>query len=319
MKSFAILSFVLLVGVLGWSLVTMMPGDRNILGAMPRGGGLAVVHDTGVDLWDGATWSVGPNLGLNVGFSMRTLTVETLPIASVGIASVDGVGYAVSTTYVTGLYWPYYSTLTRAIAFDPVSGVTTEIASPIYRRGFPAVVAHGRRVYKFGGMDTNTGYGKVESEYLDTGTGIWRPIANFPEASYAHIVVAAGSRIYFFGGRTINGAIDNRNRSYDPTANTYAELARIPTTKWRGQQLYKSMIDRAAIVLANGRIALWGGYPHDGITDVYDPGTNTWSVGPAQEQDGAANRISKCFGVPGTDLAIGRLAAGQVHSILSIH
>ena len=291
----------IVIGFIGWNLVTQMPSGKAVLGVASTAGGFAVISQTGTDLWDGNQWFQGPDFGLQ-------------DIVAAGVTLVDGIGYAFSLAEPRNSVWPKYNVSLEAFAFDPLTGDSEEIDPPLYTVAFPGVAAVNGRVYKFAGMGATTGYGTVESEYLDTYDLAWYPIRNFPVASYEHTAIAVGGSIYLFGGRLVNGVISNYVFRYNCDSDTYTTLAklRIPSS-YPGVKLYKAMVGRAAIELADGRIALWGGNPRDGSTDIYDPVTNTWSAGPTQAQDG-----TRCFGLPATSMALGRILSGEPHSVLSI-
>jgi N-acetylneuraminic acid mutarotase len=132
------------------------------------------------------------------------------------------------------------------------------------------VVAHGDRLYSFGGSRGSGGTG-TEAYVYNPATMLWSPIAPLPARRYDAVAVSDGTAIYIVGGNSNTGTTSLLLR-YDPAANTYTPLApsTLPT-------------EYHAAVLLNGKIYRIGGddgYPSYNFTDsveVYTIATNSWA------------------------------------------
>jgi hypothetical protein len=85
-------------------------------------------------------------------------------------------------------------------------------------------------------------------------------------------------RVLVFGGTTNADGFIGFPEIYDPVTGEWSEAAEPQRTRR----------DAAAVVLADGRVLMIGGYtnigssnPTQATSDAYDPATNTWQAGPA--------------------------------------
>lgn len=104
--------------------------------------------------------------------------------------------------------------------------------------------------------------------------GPWMLAANYPVMIESPAVASNGTSAYSVAGR-LAGAADNIVYRYDPVANTWTQLANVPTA------LYDAGIAYAA---NTNKIYVFGGFNGTVIlntTQIYDIATNTWSTGAA--------------------------------------
>jgi N-acetylneuraminic acid mutarotase len=135
------------------------------------------------------------------------------------------------------------------------------------RYGLGVAVANGK-IYAIGGYVTN-----VNEEY-DPTTNIWtnrKPLPN-PRGSFA--IAVYQNKIYVMGGTSSEIDATGVNEVYDPATETWETKAPMPTPR---AQLAANVV--------NGKIYLIGGLANpfsspnvSGLTEVYDPATNTWTT-----------------------------------------
>ena len=126
--------------------------------------------------------------------------------------------------------------------------------------------------------------------------GPWSTATTGPATRYRAGGVSDGTFVYVFGGGTSTGTYLNDLWRWDPSTQTWTQLANMPTGKQNIQGAYW-----------NGKIYVPGGYIGSHITEnaIYDIATNTWTTGAplpaAQTGTNVAfnNRIYNFGGNPG--------------------
>jgi uncharacterized repeat protein (TIGR01451 family) len=124
----------------------------------------------------------------------------------------------------------------------------------------------GGKIYCAGGYSTAAQTTMYE---YDPALNTWTTKAALTTGRYAYGGVALGGYYYIIGGYA--GGYSNALIRYDPVANTYTTLASMTAAR---------RYPFAAAI--NGRIYVTGGYNGSttlATTEVYNPGTNTWSMG----------------------------------------
>jgi len=270
----------------GWTALPPMPAIRNAIGGATIGA---------------AMYAIGGDAGNSTATTdNQRLTVGVCPSA-------------------TPLLTPATGTPTASATPTPPCGS----GSWTLQAGYPlpiaavAVVAHGGRLYSFGGRSDNTIV--ADAYQYDATTNYWTPIAPLPRPLTNANVVSDGTYVYILNGADTGGPTTSFYR-YDPATNTYTTL--VSTPPWADQaaaaylagriyrlggdrggqtssrvevytistgtwaptgtvQDYPLTIQSAALIAANGYLYAAGGYNSTTGSTVksyrYDPGANSWS------------------------------------------
>ncbi len=160
--------------------------------------------------------------------------------------------------------------------------------------------------YVFGGSSTGSDQ-LTTARALDVAANAWTSKAALPAGVVQATATAIGSRIYICGG--YDGSTDNGIHEeviiYDTTTNSYSSGAAMPLPVYG-----------AAAAAFNGKVVVFGGrylynqggtvyYATPAVLQVYDPATNTWSVGNSlyfREGHGVAVIGNKLYAVGGSDV-----------------
>lgn len=136
-------------------------------------------------------------------------------------------------------------------------------------------------IYSFMGMTDPTDTSTITAKsykLTSPGTGSWIPIADAPllsdKAKIAASAVNCAGDVYLIGGYTAAGFLEvteHRLFRYDPTGNTYAQLADVPTEV---DDTVAGVYQERYIYLVSG----WHGPTGSNTTavQVYDTQTDTW-------------------------------------------
>jgi len=219
----------------GWTALPPMPATRNAIGG-------ATI--------DTAMYAIGGDAGNSTATTdNQRLTVGVCPSA-------------------TPLLTPATGTPTAgATPTPPCDG-----GSWTLQAGYPlpiaavALVAHGGRLYSFGGRSGNTVV--ADAYQYDATTNYWTPIAPLPVPRTNASAVSDGTYVYILNGEGTGGPTSSFYR-YDPATNTYTTLVPIPL--WT---------DQAAVAYLAGRIYRLGGDPGGQTSsrvEVYTISTGTWA------------------------------------------
>jgi N-acetylneuraminic acid mutarotase len=165
---------------------------------------------------------------------------------------------------------PYLGTLE---AYDPKADAwSTKAPMPLPRKALAFASADGK-LYAMGGEAATGLVATVEA--FDPATNTWSERASMPGARIGFGAVTMGRTIYVVGGEDTSTPPDGRPRvvyAYDPSTNTWATRASIPTGR-----------DGLAVAVAGGRLYAMGGqnqFGYNGIVESYDPATDSWSGEP---------------------------------------
>jgi N-acetylneuraminic acid mutarotase len=152
-------------------------------------------------------------------------------------------------------------------------------------QGMP-LVAHGRHLYRTGGMAARNRSGEkqdlVSSDSVlrfDTISKRWESLPSLPEPRSSHDAVVLGDRLYVGGGWQLSGGT---NAPVWP-AHAWVMDLRHPEQGWAK---FDQPFRRRALAMAvhGARIAFIGGMDSDGkptrAVELLDPGQQTWSRGP---------------------------------------
>jgi N-acetylneuraminic acid mutarotase len=147
----------------------------------------------------------------------------------------------------------------------------------------PALVAHGGKVYRIGGLTAHNGPKEKENlesvatfERYDPQTKSWTKLTPLPEPRSSHDAVVVGDLLYVIGGWDLG-----KEQAWHETAYV-ADLSQ-PTIEWNA--LPKQPFKRRALAVAEhaGKIYAIGGIddkkPRVDV-EIYDPAAQSWSKGP---------------------------------------
>lgn len=147
----------------------------------------------------------------------------------------------------------------------------------------PALVAHGGKVYRLGGLTAHNAQKEVEKlesvtdfECFDPKTNRWTKLPPLPEPRSSHDAVVVGDLLYVMGGWDLG-----KEQAWHETAYV-ADLSQA-SPEWK--PLPKQPFKRRALAVAEhqGKIYALGGIDDKTPSldvDVYDPATRQWSIGP---------------------------------------
>lgn len=217
--------------------------------------------------------------------------------------------------------------LATAQTYSPSTGAWATLPSMSYFRSSEGVAVGGDgRIYAFGGngglaSDPNGDTDELlaTAEAYDPSTSRWQGVAALPTAREGMATVGdtgtdGNGDIYVIGGwDAVGDGYLADNLRYDPSTDTWATMAPMPTPRE-----YAS-----AVVGSDGDIYVIGGMDDTGAlstVEIYDPSTNHWSTGPSlttAEWGGTAaavkNRVFLFGGYDDTDAVA--LADTQVLTI----
>lgn len=156
-------------------------------------------------------------------------------------------------------------------------------ASPV--QGAP-LVAHGRHVYRTGGMAARNRPGEKQDLFsrtdvlrYDPARGRWEELPPLPEPRSSHDSVALGDKLYVGGGWSLGGGT---NQPQWPDHGLVLDLRR-PQEGW---QKFPQPFRRRALALAasDSRLFFIGGMDSDNkpttAVEIYDTATGQWTKGP---------------------------------------
>jgi len=237
-------------------LVTgIAPGTATITATSEGTNGTAAITIAAASL---GTWTTKD--------SMPTATSEPAPTAGV----INGILYVVGGTSVTGTG----TALTTLQAYDPVSNTWTTKASMSTGREGPAAGVINGVLYVAGGVGSG-GIGHADAiaalEAYDPATDTWTTKAPMPTARAGGAAGVINGILFVVGGTSssaIGGHTDLNNvEAYNPTTNTWATKAPMPTAGFG-----------MASAVINGILYVAGSDAAPAAVEAYDPATDTWTV-----------------------------------------
>jgi hypothetical protein len=198
----------------------------------------------------------------------------------------------------------FLSSVTLGLLAQPQFDITEldTMPMPIANNAVVAATVQSQQyVYSFGGIGTGLTYADITQQAFrySLGTDTWDTLPPLPDTlgKIASAASYVNGKIYIIGGYHVmaNGdeVSSNRVHIFDPTTNTYLpDGAPVPLpiddhvqAVWRDSLIYV--------------VAGWSNTGHVTNVQIYNPSTNTWSVGTA-----APNTIDyRAFGASGVIIA----------------
>jgi len=186
--------------------------------------------------------------------------------------------------------------LTALEVYDPSTDTwTAKTPMPAAINAVASAVINGR-LYVAGGASFNPAQpGPFNTLYsYDPTTDAWTTLAPMPTPEEDAAAANVNGQLYVVGGVSQSGVINNPRNAvlqvYDPTTNTWATKASMPTAR-----------AGAEAVAINGQLYVVGGTTNNtssgytGALEVYDPATDTWTSKapmPTPRQVFAANAVN---------------------------
>jgi N-acetylneuraminic acid mutarotase len=172
--------------------------------------------------------------------------------------------------------------------FDPASNSWRGRTSMSVARASLGVASLNDRVYAIGGSTGGAPYspGTIlnANEVYDSLTNVWTTLAPLPVAVTGNTAtIGYNGKIYVLGGLSASG-VTGSVQIYDAATNTWSSGTPVPTPRFN-----------AMAGVLNGLIVVFGGsaptsFDSSGsliyatlldLTEIYDPVSNTWTIGPA--------------------------------------
>lgn len=153
------------------------------------------------------------------------------------------------------------------------------------------LAAWNGKIYRIGGMGPRNQpgesaelYSTAECARFDPVLMRWEPLPPLPEPRSSHDVVVIGSELIVTGGWALQGSAGQK------WMNTL-EMLDLAADRLQWRTVPEPFARRALIAAAwKGRMYVMGGITEKGAivsdVDIYDPGSNTWTRGPALPGNG---------------------------------
>jgi N-acetylneuraminic acid mutarotase len=146
-------------------------------------------------------------------------------------------------------------------------------------RGEAACAVVDGKIYVFGGNDEYGNHWLTSAECYDPATDEWTQLSPIPGAPRGWLSAAAvAGTIYVMGGLDSYVAPTyNDNFIYDPARDTWSTGAALPVPRSH----HGAAVLDGKVYLVGGEYRLDNAGPTYAVvqTDIYDPATNTWSLG----------------------------------------
>lgn len=179
-----------------------------------------------------------------------------------------------------------------------------------------ALVAHGGKIYRVGGMQPiNMPGEKVDNRSVasfacfDPATRKWQELPDLPESRSSHDAVVAGDKLVVVGGWKMNGA------GKQPNWHTTALVLDLNEKGMKWQPVSQPFKRRALSAAAcDGKVYVCGGMSSDDeialAVNIYDPKKDAWTIGPdlpGPERNGFSPATAEAGGRVYVSVADGRV------------
>ncbi|HEY6820862.1 MAG TPA: kelch repeat-containing protein, partial [Burkholderiales bacterium] len=195
---------------------------------------------------------------------------------------------------------PGWKPLGLVYEYDPASDKWTKKKPMPLASHHVSFAEHKGKIYAFGGFtlpqSAPPAWVPIDNAWeYDPAGDSWRALAPLPTKRGSPVAVSAGDRIYVIGGavpgpgqaavhparpHTSVGTVEE----YDPASNTWRGRASMPTPR---NHMVGGAIN-GKVYVASGRVGaafISGGSTNIGVTEAYDPATDSWSQGLARMAD----------------------------------
>ncbi|MEX2317344.1 MAG: DUF1668 domain-containing protein [Pirellulales bacterium] len=158
-----------------------------------------------------------------------------------------------------------------------------------------AMVAHGGRLYRIGGMNARNATVDQEADLhstdefacYDPAARTWTALPPLPAPRSSHDAVVIGDKLYVVGGWTLDGP--SRGKWIDDAVvfDCAKPQAASPLERTGWQVLPKAPFQRRALAVGEwrGKVVAIGGIDGDGAVledvSIFDPASGAWSAGPS--------------------------------------
>jgi len=200
-------------------------------------------------------------------------TMEPMPTerAWLGVAVVDGKIYAIGGANPSGA-------LNTTEEFDPATDTwTTKTSKPTPDHAFGTAVWQNKIYCISGGVN----------EVYDPATDIWESKTPMPTSRKGLDANVVDDKIYLIGGTWDDPSTDdpyddasNKTEVYDASTDTWSTATPLPTPVW---SYASAVVDNKIYVIGGSGYIIYPGdmlMPHlFDLTQIYDPATDTWSLG----------------------------------------
>ncbi len=181
--------------------------------------------------------------------------------------------------------------------YDPAADTWKALAALPKKRGAPAAVVHGGKIYAIGGAGLHPGSKETTlhparphralgtTEVYDPAANTWKTLQDMPTARNHGAIGVVNNKIYYLGGRIGNAFITRASNT------DIVEVYEPATDQW-GPLLAPMITPRSAVAWGthNNRIYVAGGEQRTSefqrtfrAVEAYDPATNRWAALPPME------------------------------------
>jgi N-acetylneuraminic acid mutarotase len=168
-----------------------------------------------------------------------------------------------------------------------------------------ALVAHGDKLYRIGGMSAHQKPGDpidlvsvADFARFDPVAKTWTDMPPLPAPRSTHDAVVVGDKVYVVGGWSMRGG-DSGNAEFLEDALVFDLSA--PGGKWKSLPAPPFQRRALAVAAIKGKVYVIGGLEEDGSVvksvAIYDPAANTWSDGPSLPGSKLQGFAPSAFGV----------------------
>jgi N-acetylneuraminic acid mutarotase len=157
---------------------------------------------------------------------------------------------------------------------------TSKSPMPTARSGF-AIAVYNNKIYCIGGTVGNNEF-VGNNEVYDPSTDTWQTEASMPTPRADLSASVVNGKIYLIGGEVYSNTSPNYvetnvNEVYNPATNTWSTAAPIPSAVYG---YASAVIDGKIYVIGGSKSSGTAGtYAFVNSNQVYDPQTNSWSLG----------------------------------------
>lgn len=211
-----------------------------------------------------------------------------LPVPNVEYDAVvvNGTVYLIGTSAIFDPSSNSWNITNVNYAYDPTTDMWTARAPMLTPRVSFAAAACGNKIYVIGGMEETPSKGLVQitcsvNEVYDPSTNTWTTKASMPISRMQMGAATVNGKIYVMGGMTAGAySTVNITQIYDPATDSWASGASMP---YPVDSYVSAVVDNKIYVIGGQDEYLYSMQTDQAVnfTQIYNPATNTWSLGAA--------------------------------------